>query len=80
MENPSSDAGHDEASARPKSETDIAGFHLEVPTPGTEQVIYLWEEGKMPSPRTYSESADYFDPPDFRPSMEYYPANPEVPV
>ena len=80
MENPSSGVGHEETEVRSDSETDIAGFHLEAPTPGTEQVIYLWEEGKMPAPRTYSESADYFDPPDFRPSMEYYPANPEVPA
>ena len=54
MENPSSGVGHEETEVRSDSETNIAGFHLEAPTPGTEQVIYLWDEGKMPAPRTYS--------------------------
>ena len=51
-----------------------AEFHLAQPTPGEAQTIYLWEDGKMPAPRIWSEDADTFDPPDFRPNMEYRPA------
>lgn len=58
----------------------VADFNLAAPTPGTEQTIYLWEDGKMPAPRTYSENSNYFDPPDFRPNMEYRPAKADVEI
>lgn len=46
-------------------------FVLAEPTPGEQQVINLWEEGKMPAPREYSEG--YFDFPGFMPYMTYMP-------
>lgn len=51
---------------------------LALPTPGEKQTIYLWEEGKMPAPRSYSEDSGYSDSPDFMPYMEYYPAQGET--
>ncbi|MFO7698325.1 MAG: alpha/beta hydrolase [Anaerolineae bacterium] len=55
----------------------------EVPRQATErEVIYLWEEGNVPTTTVYTEdpNSQYFDPPDFRPNMVYYPARPGVPV
>lgn len=62
------------------SESNVPAFNLAAPTPGKAQTIYLWEDGKMPAPRTYSADANYFDPPDFRPTMEYRPVKDGVKV
>lgn len=40
-------------------------------TPKETQVLYLWEEDKMPAPREYGEG--YFDPPGFRPTITSVP-------
>lgn len=53
-------------------------FNLAVPTPGKEQTIYLWEDGKMPCPREYSSA--WNDPEDFKPHMEYRPVKEGVEV
>jgi acetyl esterase/lipase len=43
--------------------------------------IYLWEEGNIPTTTEYTENnSGYFDPPDFRPNMVYFPAKPGVAV
>ncbi len=41
-----------------------------------QELIYLWEQGNMPITTVYTEdpNSQYFDPPDFRPNMVYYPA------
>jgi acetyl esterase/lipase len=40
-----------------------------------QQVIYLWDEGNVPTTTEYTENnSGYFDPPDFRPNMVYFPA------
>lgn len=45
------------------------------------QHIYLWEEDNVPTTTEYTENnAGYFDPPDFRPNMEYFPAKQGVAV
>jgi acetyl esterase/lipase len=37
--------------------------------------IYLWERGNVPTTTEYTvNNARYFDPPDFRPNMVYFPA------
>lgn len=66
----------DENYIQPDSGTPSA--NLATPTPDQKQTIYLWEEGKMPAARTYSADSGYFDPPDFRPFIESYPAKGEV--
>ncbi len=40
-----------------------------------QEVIYLWKEKNIPTTTKYTENADnrYFDPPDFRPNMVYFP-------
>ena len=53
-------------------------FNLAAPTPGEEQTIYLWEEGKMPCPREYSSA--WNDPEDFKPNMEYRPVKEGIEV
>jgi acetyl esterase/lipase len=47
-----------------------------------QQVIYLWEEGKIPATTVYTKNANpaYFDPPNFRPNMVYFPAKQSVKV
>jgi len=46
-----------------------------------QQVIYLWEEGNVPITIEYTENnSGYFDPPDFRPNMAYFPAKQGVEV
>ncbi|MCJ7812310.1 alpha/beta hydrolase [bacterium] len=43
--------------------------------------IYLWEEGNIPTITEYTENnSGYFDPPDFRPNMVYFPAKQGVEV
>ena len=43
--------------------------------------IYLWEKGNIPTITEYTENnAGYFDPPDFRPNMVYFPAKQGVEV
>ena len=45
------------------------------------QKIYLWEEGNVPTTTEYTENnSGYFDPPDFRPNMVYFPAKQGVEV
>lgn len=42
---------------------------------GGEEMIYLWPEGNMPTTTVYTENnSQYFDPPEFRPNMVYFPA------
>lgn len=58
----------------PEPTAESEGYMAE---PGTQQeVIDLWEEGNMPTTTVYTQdpNAQYFDPPDFRPNMVYYPA------
>lgn len=45
-------------------------------------LIYLWEQGNMPTTTVYTENpnSQYFDPPDFRPNMVYFPAKQGVKV
>jgi len=46
-----------------------------------QQVIYLWDEGNVPTTTEYTENnSGYFDPPDFRPHMVYFPAKQGVEV
>jgi len=46
-----------------------------------QQVIYLWDEGNVPTTIEYTENnSGYFDPPDFRPNMVYFPAKQGVEV
>ena len=61
-------------SACNKKAVSAGKFGLELPTPDVEQKIFLWSEGKMPVKREYSADDGYYDPPDFRPYMEYTPA------
>ena len=44
--------------------------------------IYLWEQGNIPMTTVYTENpnSQYFDPPDFRPNMVYFPAKEGVEV
>lgn len=55
-----------------KSDMSEKKMLLAEPTPGQQQIISLWEEGKMPAPREYGD--EYFDPPGFMPYMTYVPA------
>jgi acetyl esterase/lipase len=47
-----------------------------------QELIYLWDEGNIPTTTVYTENpnSQYFDPPDFRPNMVYFPAKPGVAV
>lgn len=46
-----------------------------------QQPIYLWNEGNIPTTTEYKENnSGYFDPPDFRPNMEYFPAKQGIQV
>jgi acetyl esterase/lipase len=47
-----------------------------------QNLIYLWEKGNIPTTTVYSENTNsqYFDPPDFRPTMAYFPAREGVEV
>lgn len=47
-----------------------------------QEPIYLWEEGNIPTTTVYREdpNSQYFDPPDFRPNMVYFPAREGVEV
>jgi hypothetical protein len=47
-----------------------------------QELIYLWEQGNIPTTTEYTENtnAQYFDPPDFRPNMVYFPAKEGVKV
>jgi len=49
---------------------------------GSQQPIYLWEEGNIPTTTTYTENpnSQYADPPNFRPNMVYFPAKQGVEV
>lgn len=39
-----------------------------------QQVIYLWDEGNVPTTIEYTQkNSGYLDPPDFRPNMVYFP-------
>ena len=45
------------------------------------QHIFLWDEDNVPTTTEYTENnAGYFDPPDFRPNMVYFPAKQGVEV
>jgi len=45
------------------------------------QQIYLWEKGNVPTTTEYTvNNSGYFDPPDFRPNMVYFPAKQGVTV
>lgn len=40
-----------------------------------QKINYLWNEGNIPATTLYTENnSNYFDAPDFRPNMVYYPA------
>jgi hypothetical protein len=42
---------------------------------GIPKQIYLWESGNVPATTEYTiNNHGYFDPPDFRPNMVYFPA------
>ena len=46
-----------------------------------QRTTYLWEEGNIPTITDYTENnSGYFDPPDFRPTMVYFPAKQGVAV
>jgi acetyl esterase/lipase len=46
-----------------------------------QQQVYLWEEGNVPTTTVYTvNNSGYFDPPDFRPNIVYYPAKQGVKV
>jgi acetyl esterase/lipase len=47
-----------------------------------QELIYLWEKGNIPTTTVYAENTNsqYFDPPDFRPNMVYFPAKEGVEV
>ena len=47
-----------------------------------QKLIYLWEKGNIPTTTVYTENpnSQYFDPPDFRPNMVYFPAKQGVAV
>jgi acetyl esterase/lipase len=48
---------------------------------GVSRQIYLWEEGNVPTTTKYTENnSQYFDPPDFRPNIIYFPAKQGVEV
>jgi acetyl esterase/lipase len=45
------------------------------------QQIYLWEKGNVPTTTEYTvNNSGYFDPPDFRPNMVYFPVKQGVKV
>lgn len=45
-----------------------------IPTPGEQQVLYLWEEGNAPAATEYTvNNGRYSDDPDFRPYLTYFP-------
>jgi len=44
-----------------------------------QRVIYLWNEGNVPTTTEYKvNNSGYFDPPNFRPNMVYFPAKKSV--
>ena len=46
-----------------------------------QKITYLWEEGNVPTTTVYTENnSGYFDPPDFRPNMVYFPAKQGVKI
>ncbi len=51
-------------------------------TGSQQKLIYLWKEGNIPTTTEYTENTNsqYFDPPDFRPNMVYFPAKEGVEV
>lgn len=52
-----------------------------IPNPKVRQTIYFWDEGNMPSETNQTErNGSYFDPPDFRPYMEFVPSAEGVPI
>lgn len=51
------------------------------PTPDKQQVLYVWEEGKAPATTVYTQNnGSYFDDPDFRPYVTFYPAADGIPI
>ena len=47
-----------------------------------QELIYLWEEGNMPTTTVYTENPNshYFDPPGFRPNMVFFPVKPGLEI
>ena len=68
-----------ENSARDQTPESVARATAAGPQQG---LIYLWEQGNMPTTTVYTENpnSSYFDPPDFRPNMVYFPAKQGVAV
>lgn len=65
------DLGINASAELPEAGDTVANVQL---TPDAQQVIYLWEEGNMPSQTVYtSNTGNYFDDPDFRPYITFYP-------
>lgn len=52
-----------------------------IPTPGEQQVLYLWEEGNIPAETEYTvNNGRYSDDPDFRPYLTYFPVPEDVEI
>ena len=64
-----------------KEETEMDHVENNTDQNQQQQVIYLWDEGNVPTTTEYTENnSGYFDPPDFRPNMVYFPAKQGVEV
>ncbi len=70
-----------QAVGRGAAENDSGRVSDQVADPDTQQTIYFWDEGNMPSVTNYTvNNGSYADPPDFRPHMIFVPAAEGVPV
>jgi hypothetical protein len=59
----------------------LAKAYDEYLTKKVPQQIHLWEKGNIPTTTEYTENnSGYFDPPDFRPNMVYFPVEQVVEV
>jgi acetyl esterase/lipase len=72
-------------SASQNSETSTPGPNAEssgdMTKPRSQQnTFYFWEKGNIPTTTVYTPNSPYFDPPDFRPNMVYFPAKQGVAV
>ena len=64
--------GLKDTAALPKESSDTAA--TAIPTPTAKQTLYLWEEDNAPAVTVYTEnSGNYFDEPDFRPYLTFFP-------
>ena len=64
------------ASACSAAENDSGNASSFIPDAGRTQTIYFWDEGNVPATTSYTvNNGNYFDPPEFRPNMIFYPAD-----